>query len=87
MWPFDRITVYTYAEEPDKEAKKVEENKAHNFWLYWHAHTAWVVHGPFSGYWGVAQATDSECQAVSLVMKDRKDPVWFKVADLVCLDR
>lgn len=81
MWPFgEKVTVYEYSKEVQA---KVEENRAHNFWLYWHGHTATVIDGPFCGYWGVVQVTDSECQMVSLAMAGRKDPIWFKVARLV----
>lgn len=102
MWPFgekaaETINPWTIREEWGREVERIvkaqkereammEENKANNFWLYWHAHTATVIDGPFCGYWGVVQATDSSCQAVSLAMAGRKDPIWFKVARLVRQD-
>lgn len=81
MWPFgEKVTVYEYSKEAQT---KVEENKVHNFWLYWHGHTATVVTGPFAGHWGVAQCTDSESQTVELAISGRKGTLWFKAARLI----
>lgn len=87
MWPFgEKVTVYEYPKEPIKEAV-VKIDEAHKFWLKWHGYTVTVVHGPFSGYWGVAQDTNLESQTVSVRMKEEANTIWFKVVDLVCLDR
>lgn len=86
MWPFNRKITTTYMKEPDKEAE-VKENKEHEFWLYWHGYNITMIAGPFSGHYGVGQATDFETHTVSIAFSNRKDEIWFNAEDLQRWDR
>lgn len=65
-----------------EKAAPTKEDLAHDLWLYWHGYNATVIAGPYSGHWGVAQGTGLETNTVSLSFPNKKENVWFNVADL-----
>lgn len=62
--------------------KNKAQDKEHEFWLYWHGYNVTIIAGSYSGHLGVAQATDSETNTVSLSFPSKKDNVWFNAEDL-----